>query len=110
MGRACSVTVSQLVLNSKLLCDLTLGFVRCQCVAFGNNFTTSFAEEYKDRDAVPRGLSESMTVWFMGGGNKITLTLSGAEVPQVSRARVSYFNSHSTVCAQVCSGPKTSAD
>jgi len=51
-----------------------------------------------------------MTVWFMGGGNKITLTLSGAEVPQVSRARVSYFNSPSTVCAQVCSGPKTSAD
>jgi len=26
-------------------------------------------------------------MWFMGGGNKITLTLSGAEVPQVSRAR-----------------------
>jgi hypothetical protein len=56
-------------------------------VAFGNNFTTSFAEEYKDRGAAPRGLSESMTVWFMGGENKITLTLSGAEVPQVSRAR-----------------------
>ena len=52
-------------------------------MAFGNNFTTSFDEDRKDFRASRRGLTENMEAWFMGGGKKIPVTLSGAEVPQV---------------------------
>ena len=98
-GRACRLTAS--IKQHMRSCDLTLGFARCQCVAFGNSFTTSFVEEIKDRGAPPHGLSESMLVWFMGGGNKrdeidISVNLSDAEVQQAGQARVLYSDSHST--------------
>ena len=52
-------------------------------MAFGNNFTNSFDEDRKDFRVSRRGLTESTEAWFMGGGNKISVTLSGADVPQV---------------------------
>ena len=98
-GRAVRLTAS--IKQHMRSCDLTLGFARCQCVAFGNSFTTSFVEEIKDRGAPPHGLSESTLVWFIGGGNKrdeidISVNLSDAEVQQAGQACVLYSDSHST--------------